>query len=67
MRLTITAAGTRLLNELLPVQQQINDVLFDGVSRTEFKVLCSVVDRLVANGDRAALDLEHLQARRQKG
>nr|WP_315598716.1 MarR family transcriptional regulator [uncultured Cupriavidus sp.] len=63
MRLTMTAAGTRLLNDLLPVQQRINDVLFDGVSRTEFKVLCSVVDRLVANGDRAVLDLAHMQAR----
>ncbi|MCO5399475.1 MarR family winged helix-turn-helix transcriptional regulator [Ralstonia soli] len=65
MRLTVTAAGTRLLNELLPVQQRINDVLFEGITRTEFKVLCSVVDRLVANGDRAALDLGHLLARRQ--
>jgi len=67
MLLTITPAGTRLLGELLPVQQRINDVLFDGVTRKEFKVLCSIVDRLVANGDRAALDLEHLQARRQAG
>ncbi|CAG2128918.1 MarR family winged helix-turn-helix transcriptional regulator [Cupriavidus numazuensis] len=67
MRLTITPAGTRLLGELLPVQQRINDVLFDGVTRTEFKVLCSIVDRLVANGDRAALDLDHLHARRQAG
>ncbi len=67
MLLTITPAGTRLLGELLPVQQRINDVLFDGVTRTEFKVLCSIVDRLVANGDRAALDLEHLYARRQAG
>ncbi|CAG2155404.1 hypothetical protein LMG31506_05378 [Cupriavidus yeoncheonensis] len=67
MLLTITPAGVRLLGELLPVQQRINDVLFDGVTRTEFKVLCSIVDRLVANGDRAALDLEHLDARRRAG
>lgn len=65
MLLTVTPSGTKLLAELLPVQQRINDVLFDGVTRTEFRVLCSVVDRLVANGDRAALDLEHLHARRQ--
>ncbi|BDB29971.1 MarR family transcriptional regulator (plasmid) [Cupriavidus sp. P-10] len=64
MCLTVTIAGDRLLNELLPVQQRINDVLFYGVSLSEFKVLCSVIDRLVANGDRAAIDLEHLQARR---
>ncbi|MBP0622336.1 MarR family winged helix-turn-helix transcriptional regulator [Cupriavidus consociatus] len=67
MRLTITARGTKLLGELLPVQQQINDVLFDSITKSEFKMLCSVVDRLVANGDRAALDLEHLKARKQKG
>ncbi|GLC96060.1 hypothetical protein Tamer19_54690 [Cupriavidus sp. TA19] len=66
MRLTMTGPGSKLLGELLPVQQQINDVLFDGITRSEFKVLCSVVDRLVENGDRAALDLEHLKARRQK-
>jgi len=66
-RLTVTAAGSRLPDELLPVQQQINDVLFDGITRSEFRMLCSVVDRLVANGDRAALDLEHLKARKSKG
>ncbi|NUA31811.1 MarR family winged helix-turn-helix transcriptional regulator [Cupriavidus basilensis] len=66
MLLTVAVAGSRLLNELTPVQQRINDVLFEGVTRTEFKVLCSVVDRLVVNGDRAALDLAHLLARQQK-
>jgi len=65
MRLTMTAAGSRLLNELLPTQQSINDVLFEGVTRTEFKVLCSFVDRLVINGDQAVLDLAHLQTRQQ--
>lgn len=67
MRLTMTTAGVKLLEQLLPIQQRINDVLFDGVTRTEFKVLCSIVDRLVVNGDRAALDLAHLEARQQKG
>ena len=66
VRLTMTAAGNRLLNELLPTQQNINDVLFEGVTRTEFKVLCSFVERLVTNGDQAVLDLAHLQTRQQK-
>lgn len=66
MSLTVTTAGARLLHELTPSQQRINDVLFDGVTRTEFKVLCAVVDRLVANGDRATLDLGHLLAIRDK-
>ncbi|CAE6687505.1 hypothetical protein R69927_01590 [Paraburkholderia domus] len=63
MRLTITSAGSKLLKELAARQQHINDVLFEGVTRTEFKALCSVVDRLVTNGDRATLDLAHLIAR----
>ena len=66
MRLTMTTAGSRLLTELLPIQQNINDVLFEGVTRTEFKVLCSFVERLVTNGDQAVLDLVHLQTRQQK-
>ncbi|MFT4065481.1 MarR family winged helix-turn-helix transcriptional regulator [Paraburkholderia sp.] len=66
LRLTVTTAGNRLLNDLLPTQQRINDVLFEGVTRTEFKVLCSLVDRLVSNGDQAALDLAHLQASQQR-
>ncbi|WP_029049031.1 MarR family winged helix-turn-helix transcriptional regulator [Cupriavidus sp. amp6] len=67
MCLSVTAEGDRLLDELLPVQQRINDVLFEGVSPTEFRLLCSVIDRLVVNGDRAALDLGHLQVRRCHG
>ncbi|VVE87629.1 MarR family winged helix-turn-helix transcriptional regulator [Pandoraea bronchicola] len=66
MSLTVTPAGAKLLHELTPSQQRINDVLFEGVTRTEFKVLCAVVDRLVANGDRATLDLSHLLAIRDK-
>ncbi|VVE03051.1 MarR family transcriptional regulator [Pandoraea eparura] len=66
MSLTVTPAGAKLLHELTPSQQRINDVLFDGVTRTEFKVLCAVVDRLVANGDRATLDLGHQLATRDK-
>ncbi|RQS16457.1 MarR family transcriptional regulator [Burkholderia sp. Bp9002] len=66
MRLTVTSAGTKLLKTLAPTQQRINDVLFEGVTRTEFKALCSVIDRLVANGDRATLDLAHMIARQEK-
>ncbi|RKR31315.1 MULTISPECIES: MarR family transcriptional regulator [Paraburkholderia] len=66
VRLTVTSAGSSLLDQLLPTQQEINDVLFEGITRTEFKVLCAMVDRLVVNGDQAARDLAHLQARRNK-
>ncbi|SAL86681.1 MarR family transcriptional regulator [Caballeronia terrestris] len=67
MRLTMTSNGVKLLRELAATQQRINNVLFEGVTKAEFKALCSVVDRLVANGDRATLDLSHLIARQEKG
>jgi DNA-binding MarR family transcriptional regulator len=65
IRLGITTAGNRLLAELLPIQRRINDVMFEGITRSEFRTLCTAIDRLVHNGDRAALDLEHLIARQQ--
>jgi DNA-binding MarR family transcriptional regulator len=67
MRLTVTPAGTKLLKALAQTQQRINNVLFEGVTKAEFKVLCSVIDRLVTNGDRATLDLAHMIARQEKG
>ncbi|CAB3752892.1 MarR family transcriptional regulator [Burkholderia puraquae] len=67
MRLTVTPAGSKLLKALTATQQRINNVLFEGVTKTEFKALCSVIDRLVTNGDRATLDLAHLIARQEKG
>ncbi|WGS45442.1 MarR family winged helix-turn-helix transcriptional regulator [Burkholderia sp. JSH-S8] len=67
MRLTVTSAGTKRLKTLAPTQQRINNVLFEGVTKTEFKALCSAIDRLVANGDRATLDLAHMIARQEKG
>jgi DNA-binding MarR family transcriptional regulator len=67
MRLTMTSNGVKLLRELAATQQRINNVLFEGVTKAEFKALCSVVDRLVANGDRATLDLSHQIARQEKG
>ncbi|CAB3793012.1 hypothetical protein LMG28688_03633 [Paraburkholderia caffeinitolerans] len=66
MRLTVTTAGWKLLRALAENQQLINNVLFEGVTKAEFKALCSVVDRLVGNGDRATLDLSHMIARQEK-
>jgi hypothetical protein len=67
MRLEITRAGSKLLRGLAETQQRINNVLFEGVTKAEFKALCAVVDRLVTNGDRATLDLAHLIARKDIG
>ncbi|WP_175775973.1 MarR family winged helix-turn-helix transcriptional regulator [Burkholderia anthina] len=61
-RLTITSSASALLRGLARRQQDINDVLFDGVTHAEFKVLCSLVDRLVTNGDKATLHLQQYLA-----
>lgn len=66
IRLTVTANGNRILKELAQTQQHVNNVLFEDVTKTEFKALCSVIDRLVSNGDRATLDLSHMIARQER-
>jgi DNA-binding MarR family transcriptional regulator len=66
VRISVTPLGKRMLRELTGTQQSINNVLFDNVTKSEFTTLCSLVDRLVRNGDRATLDLSHLIARQEK-
>jgi DNA-binding MarR family transcriptional regulator len=66
IRLTVTVNGNRILKELVHTQQRINNVLFEDVTKSEFKALCTVIDRLVSNGDRATLDLSHMIARQER-
>lgn len=63
VRLSVSAMGRELLGELAHTQQHINDVLFENVTQEEFRLLCSVIDKLVDNGDRATRDLSHQIAR----
>lgn len=51
--LFIAPKGQRALNSLFPELQQINDILFELDSRTDFEGLCQVFERLVGNGQRA--------------
>ena len=51
--LTVSAKGHAALARLAPVQRQVNDVEFDGLSREEFRFLLDIVDRMIASGDRA--------------
>lgn len=53
VRLTVTAQGYDLLNELAPYQRQVNDVEFEPVSRAEFRKLIGLVERLIVSSDRA--------------
>ncbi|MGE0626981.1 MAG: MarR family winged helix-turn-helix transcriptional regulator [Hyphomicrobiaceae bacterium] len=56
--LKVTAKGRRLLLKLAPVQRQVNDAEFAGLSREEFKLLLDIVERLIACGERAVA-LQH--------
>jgi DNA-binding MarR family transcriptional regulator len=56
--LTVTPKGRKLLDELTTLQAPVNDALFDCLSANEFKVLASMMSRLVACGDRAVSLIE---------
>jgi DNA-binding MarR family transcriptional regulator len=58
--LTVTAAGRKLLNELVVVQAPVNDALFDCLSASEFAQLRSMLARLVPCGVRSLSLLSYL-------
>lgn len=51
--LSISAKGQRFLTSLIPELQQINDMVFALDSRDQFATLCTLLDRLVSNSQRA--------------
>jgi DNA-binding MarR family transcriptional regulator len=61
--LTTTPRGRELLARLAPLQQQVNDALFEPLTREQFRELAGRVDALVASADRALALLEYLQSR----
>ncbi|CAN7784026.1 MarR family winged helix-turn-helix transcriptional regulator [Caballeronia sp. LjRoot34] len=53
VRLKLTAAARRHLEDLKKFQAPVNDVLFSSITRDEFVMLRSVMSRLVSHGDEA--------------
>lgn len=51
--ISMTRAGDAALRELAPFQQQINDVLFGGLSRREFEAFTGMIDAFLVNSGRA--------------
>jgi len=51
--LTVSAKGRTLLNELAPVQRQVNDVEFEDLSGEDFNRLLQLVERLILSSERA--------------
>ena len=62
MSLTVSPEGRRRLEQLAPVQRQVNDAEFDCLSRDEFTTLVDLVDRLIVSGDRAVALQRYLHA-----
>ncbi len=59
--ISMTSEGDAALRELAPFQQQINDVLFAGLSRREFDAFSAMIDAFQINSGLAldkAADLE---------
>jgi DNA-binding MarR family transcriptional regulator len=61
--LTTTPKGRGLLAELAPLQRQVNDALFEPLTKEHFRELAALVDPLVDAADRGLALLEYLRAR----
>jgi MarR family transcriptional regulator, organic hydroperoxide resistance regulator len=53
VRLHVTRKGHELLARLAPVQMQVNDVQFGGLSAAEFPRLIDTLERLIGSSDEA--------------
>jgi DNA-binding MarR family transcriptional regulator len=51
--LKVTEQGHELLSELAPMQRQVNDVQFGSLSKPEFEMLLTLLDKLIESGDQA--------------
>ncbi len=63
--LTVSAKGRLALERLAPIQRQVNDVEFASLSREEFHLLVTIVDRLIESADRAVALQTYLLASRE--
>jgi MarR family transcriptional regulator, organic hydroperoxide resistance regulator len=62
--LATTARADELLERLAPAQRQVNDQLFEPLSRAQFVDLAGRMDALVAAGDQAVALLDYLRSTR---
>jgi MarR family transcriptional regulator, organic hydroperoxide resistance regulator len=60
--LTVSGQGRIALERLAPIQRKVNDIEFGSLSRNEFELLTSIVDRLIDSGARAVALQNYLLA-----
>lgn len=58
---TLTEQGQAALARLAPFQQQVNDALFEGLSRAEFDTLAALIGTMVGTSRRALDRVAELQ------
>ena len=61
--LTMTPRGQQLLGRLAPLQQKVNDALFEPLTKDQFRALAALVDPLVDAADRGLALLGYLRAK----
>jgi len=61
VNLKITGRGKQLLVGLAPIQQEVNDVLFESLTEDDFQLLCGIAGDLVGCGDRAVTLINYLR------
>lgn len=59
VRLSITTEGEALLADLTTDQIPINNTLFANITRAEFDTLCTILPKLVAQGDEALNEIDY--------
>ena len=58
--LTVAKPGRDLLNQLAPVQREVNDALFDSLDKKSFARLSSLAAQLKVDADKALLLADYL-------
>jgi len=63
--ITLTTAGIAALEDVAPLRQAINNILFDGMTADEFRTLCRLMARFTQTTARAQLELARREHERQ--
>ncbi len=63
---SVTAAGHAALEALSPFLREINDILFDGMTRDEFIALVRFIDKFANNTERAVARIDAVRGQGRK-
>lgn len=53
VKLMLSPQGWQLLDDIVPIQQPVNDLLFDGISTQEFRAFSRTIAVIAENSERA--------------